>query len=134
MPITLGDPSPQLTIEELLNLAAEWANRGGDSFSTDICHLRVRACLDIAKIKLAKTDQEISERQIELAQEANSLSDKLLKSNEQASKDSEKNAQLMNSATEQLASSTKSLNWATWALVIFTAVQAFIAIAAFFKK
>jgi len=134
MRMTLGDPTPQLTIEELLNLAAGWANRGGDSFSIDICDLRVRTCLDFARVKLAREEQDIRTKQVELTRESNSLSERILKSNEDASKQNEENARSMNNATEQLAKSTRSLNYATWALVAFTAVQAFIAVAAFFKR
>jgi hypothetical protein len=37
-------------------------------------------------------------------------------------------------ASKQLAKSTSSLKWATWALVFFAAVQAFVAFEALFKK
>ncbi len=127
-------PTSELTIEQLVKLAADWAQRAGDSQDTDVCTVKVTACLDIARIKLATTEQEIRSRQIDLTREANSLTEKLLKSNEEASKQSEKNAELMNKATQQLAKSTNLLNLATWALVAFTAVQALIAIASFFKK
>ena len=107
----------KMTIDQLL-MNADTQGYGSDT---------AMQCLKVAEIK-------IQQEQIGLASCANELSRRLLLSNEQASKDNETNAKLMNSATEELAKSTKSLNWATWVLVIFTAVQAFIAIAAFLKK
>jgi len=82
--------------------------------------------LKVAEIRL-------QQEQIELTHKANELSTKLLLSNEQASIQSNRNADLMNQATQGLAQSTKSLKWATWVLVVFTAVQALIAFAALFK-
>jgi len=90
--------------------------------------------LQLENIALTKRSQETSEKQLDVSNEANELTKKLLLSNEQAGKQSEENARLMNSATEELAKSTKSLKWATWALVGFTVVQALIALAALFKK
>jgi hypothetical protein len=86
--------------------------------------------MQILKVAEIKLQQE----QINLVCYANQLSGKLLLSNEQASKQNDRNAELMNNATQELAKSTKSLNWATWVLVAFTAVQALIALAALFKK
>jgi hypothetical protein len=134
MRMTPNEPTPKLSVDALLELASEWASKAGDGLSTDMCHVKVMACLDIARIKLTTAEQEIRTKQIELAREGNSLSERLLKSNEDASKQDEANAKLMNSATEQLANSTKSLKWATWALVAFTGVQALIAILALYKK
>jgi hypothetical protein len=90
--------------------------------------------LGIENNQLTKRTQELTEEQIKVSIRTNELTEKLLLSNEQASKDSKTNAELMYKATEQLAKSTRSLNWATWVLVTFTAVQALIAIASFFKK
>lgn len=86
--------------------------------------------MQILKVAEIKLQQE----QIKLAGKANELDNKLLLSNEQASKQNDKNAELMNNATQELAKSTKSLKWATWALVAFTAVQALIAFAELFRK
>jgi len=130
--MTPSEPTPKLSVDALLELASEWASRAGDSLNTDMCHVKVMACLDIARVKLTTAEQEIRTKQIELAREGNSFSEKLLKSNEDASKQDEANAKLMNSATEQLAKSTRSLNRATWVLVAFTAVQALIALAALY--
>ena len=92
------------------------------------------AKIGVENNKLTMRTQELTEEQIKISIRANELTEKLLLSNEQASKQSERDAELMYKATEQLAKSTRSLNWATWALVIFTAVQAAIAIAAFFNS
>jgi hypothetical protein len=88
----------------------------------------------MARVKLATAEQEIRSRQIDLTHEANYLSEKLLKSNEEASKQSEENAKSMNLATKQLANSTKWLTIATCGLVLFAAVQAFIAFLALYKN
>jgi hypothetical protein len=148
MRLTPDEPKPRLTIDQLLSLAAEWAGRAGDSLSADMCDVKVRACLDIAEIKLRQeqiklvnranelneklldgnnASRVIAGKQLAANEKANALAEELLASNRQASEQSEKNAKLMNDATDQLAISTKSLKWATWALVAFTAVQALIA-------
>jgi hypothetical protein len=90
------------------------------------------AKMGIESNNLSKRTQELTEEQIKVSKRANELTEKLLLSNEQSSRDSEKNAELMNSATLQLAKSTISLNWATWVLVGFTAIQALIAFAALY--
>jgi hypothetical protein len=90
--------------------------------------------LDGITFMLRKAEIKIQQEQIRLAGCANELNRKLLISNEQASKQSERNAELMNNATQELAKSTKSLKWATWVLVGFTAVQALIALAELFKR
>lgn len=153
MRMTPDEPTPQLSTDQLLGLAAEWANKAGNSLSVDMCDVKARTCLDIAEIKL-RQDQiklvsranELNERlldgndasrvtaakQLSVSEKANSLAEDLLQSNKQANDQSEKNAKLMNEATEQLAKSTSSLKWATWALVAFTAVQALIAFAALY--
>ncbi len=134
MPAQPIKPTSQLTIEQLVKLAAEWAECAGSSKDTDICSVKVTACLEIAKIKLATAEQEIRSRQIDLAREANNLSEKLLKSNEEASRQGQESAKSMNRATEQLAMSTSSLNRATWVLVSVTAIQALIAVLTFLKR
>lgn len=153
MRMTPDEPTPQLSTDQLLGLAAEWTNKAGNSLSVDMCDVKARTCLDIAEIKL-RQDQiklvsranELNERlldgndasrvtaakQLSVSEKANSLAEDLLQSNKQANDQSEKNAKLMNEATEQLAKSTSSLKWATWALVAFTAVQALIAFAALY--
>ena len=76
----------------------------------------------------------IAQRQADLSTRANELTEKLLLSNELAGKQSEKTAEAMYKATQQLAKSTRSLNWATWVLVTFTAVQSLIAFVALYRK
>jgi hypothetical protein len=90
--------------------------------------------LDGCNYVLRLAEIKIKQEQIRLASNANELNEKLLLSNERASTNNDKNAILMNNATQQLAKSTNLLNLATWALVAFTAVQALIALAAFFKE
>jgi len=90
--------------------------------------------LQLENIALTKRSQEISEKQLDVSNEANELTKRLLLSNEQARKQNEENAKSMNAATQVLANSTKWLKWATWALVLFTAVQAAIALAALLKN
>jgi hypothetical protein len=122
----------KLPIEELLSHAGN-SNYQRDSIRSEYIEL-AKAKIQFENIALTKRSQEIAEKQLNVSNEANTLTKKLLISNEQASKHSEENAKSMNSATDQLAKSTRSLNYATWALVVFTAVQAFIAIAVFLKK
>ena len=74
-----------------------------------------------------KDSLAIATKQLAASEKANSLTLDLLVSNEEAKVQDEKNANSMNAATQELASSTKWLKWATWALVLFTAVQAIIA-------
>jgi hypothetical protein len=88
--------------------------------------------IGIENNQLTKRTQDLTESQIRISARANELTEKLLFSNEQAGKQSEHDAELMYKATEQLATSTRSLNRATWVLVAFTAVQALIAIAALY--
>jgi hypothetical protein len=123
----------KLAIEQLISEA-------GNSNYTEAQNLwshplaLANAKMGIENNALIKRTHELTEEQIEVSSRANELTEKLLLSNEEASKQGERNAELMYKATEQLAKSTRSLNWATWVLVIFTAVQAFIAIAAFLRK
>jgi hypothetical protein len=127
MRITPNEPTPQFSIEQLLDLAAEWTSKAGDSLGTDICDVKVRTCLEFARAKLAREEQEISMAQIQLTREANALTEKLLKSNDDAGIASANNAAALNSATEQLAKSTAGLNRATWILAVFTGIQVLIA-------
>jgi hypothetical protein len=130
MRLTPDEPTPQLSIDQLLALAAEWAGKAGSSLSTDMCDVRVRTCVEIAgaklrqeQIKLASRANElngkildsnnasrvIAEEQLTASEKANVLAGELLLSNKQASEQGEKNAKLMNNATDQLARSTSSL-------------------------
>jgi pantothenate synthetase len=122
----------KLTIEELLTHA------GNSNFQRDTIRMEyielAKAKMQLADIALTKRNQEISEKQLDLSNQANTLTQRLLISNEQASNQNEENARLMNEATQKLAESTKSLKWATLALVAFTAVQALIAFVALYKK
>lgn len=127
MRITPNEPTPQFTIDQLLDLAAEWSSKAGDSLNTDMCDVKVRTCLEFARVKLAREEQEISTRQIQLKREANELNEKLLKSNEDAGMASANSAAALNSATGQLAKSTAGLNRATWILAVFTGIQVIIA-------
>jgi hypothetical protein len=134
MQITINELANSSSIDEFIKQAAVWAGKAGDSAGADVCSIKVRANLDIAQIRLTQAEQKLRELQIKLSLEANRLNEELLLSNKQASEQSEKSAELMNNATQELARSTKSLKWATWALVTFTAVQALIALAALLKK
>jgi len=122
----------KLTIEELLTHA------GNSNFQRDTIRMEyielAKAKMQLADIALTKRNQEISEKQLDLSNQANTLTQRLLISNEQASNQNEENARLMNEATQKLAESTKSLKLATLALVAFTAVQALIAFVALYKK
>jgi hypothetical protein len=123
----------ELSAEELLQKAA--AIDTLDTFNQVSRYVGfANSKMGIENNNLIKRTHVLTEEQIKVSSRANELTEKLLLSNEQASKQSECNAELMYKATEQLAKSTRSLNWATWVLVAFTAVQAFIAIASFFKK
>jgi hypothetical protein len=91
-------------------------------------------------------DQNVWEKQIalgnakleieahKLSARANELTEKLIASNEEASKQNETNARALSDATQELANSTNSLKWATWALVLFAAVQVAIALFAYLKR
>jgi hypothetical protein len=123
----------ELTIEELIARVGNFDYRHDQPLWSRYAKM-AEVKLQLENIALTKRSQETSEKQLDVSNEANELTKKLLLSNEQAGKQSEENARLMNSATEELAKSTKSLKWATWALVGFTVVQALIALAALFKK
>ena len=123
----------ELTIEELIARVGNFDYRHDQPLWSRYAKM-AEAKLQLENIALTKRSQETSEKQLDVSNEANELTKKLLLSNEQAGKQSEENARLMNSATEELAKSTKSLKWATWALVGFTVVQALIALAALFEK
>jgi hypothetical protein len=122
----------KLTIEELLSFAGN-SNYQRDTIRMEYIEL-AKAKIQLENIALTKRNQEISEKQLDVSNNANELTKRLLLSNEQASKDNEMNAKSMNNATQELAKSTASLKWATWALVAFTAVQALIAFVALYKK
>ena len=85
--------------------------------------------LDGLNLQLRKAEMKIRQEQLKVARRTNELSEALIESNERASKQSEENATQINAATQELARSTSWLKWATWALVLFTAVQAAIAFA-----
>jgi hypothetical protein len=123
----------ELTIEELIARVGNFDYRHDQPLWTRYAKM-AEVKLQLENIALTKRSQEISEKQLDVSNEANELTKKLLLSNEQASKQNEENARLMNSATDELAKSTKSLKWATWALVAFTAVQALIAFVALYEK
>ena len=122
----------KLTIEELLSFAGN-SNYQRDTIRMEYIEL-AKAKIQLENIALTKRNQEISEKQLDVSNNANELTKRLLLSNEQASKDNEMNAKSMNNATQELSKSTASLKWATWALVAFTAVQALIAFVALYKK
>jgi hypothetical protein len=129
----MAEDESQLPYETLVSRAGNSNfTRDPDIWSRYIA--LANAKMGIENNNLVKRTQELTEKQIEVSSRANELTEKLLLSNEEASKQGEKNAELMYKATVQLAKSTRSLNWATWVLVIFTAVQAFIAIAGFLKN
>ena len=129
----MAEDESKLSVETLISMAAN-SNYIRDPEITQRYLGLAGAKMQLQSIALTKRDQKIAEKQLDVSNEANSLTKKLLISNEQASKENEKNAKLMNDATEQLANSTKSLKWATWALVGFTAVQALIAFVALYRK
>jgi pantothenate synthetase len=129
----VGTNESELTVEELISRVGNFDYRHDQPLWTRYAKM-AEVKLQLENIALTKRNQEISEKQLDVSNEANELTKRLLLSNEQASKDSEKNAELMNNATQELAKSTKSLKWATWVLVGFTAVQALIALAALFKN
>jgi len=122
----------KLSVEELLSHAGN-SNYQRDLIRTEYIEL-AKAKMQFENLSLTKRNQEIFEKQLDVNNKANLLTEKLLSSNEQAAKQNGENAALMNQATQQLAKSTRSLNWATWALVAFTAVQAAIALLSYFKK
>jgi hypothetical protein len=123
----------KFTVEQLISIAGN-SNYDRDPGIWSRYLEMAKAKMQLENIALTKRSQEISEKQLDVSNEANTLSKKLLLSNEQASKESEENAELMNNATQELAKSTRSLNRATWVLVAFTAVQALIAFVALYKK
>ena len=120
------------TAEQLIALAGESRLDNDPDTRGQYLHL-AEAKMQWENIGLTKRSQEISEKQLDVSNETNTLTGKLLLSNVQASKRNEENAKLMNTATEQLAKSTASLKGATWALVFFTGVQAVIALVALFR-
>ena len=73
----------KLTIEELLTHA------GNSNFQRDTIRMEyielAKAKMQLADIALTKRNQEISEKQLDLSNQANTLTQRLLKSNEQAS-------------------------------------------------
>jgi hypothetical protein len=122
----LNTDESKLPTEQLISMA------GNSNYISDP-HLWGRYT-ELAKVKiqseniaLTKRNREISEKQLDVSNEANALAKRLLISNEQASRENGTNAELMNSATSQLARSTSSLNRAIWLLIAFTAIQALIA-------
>jgi hypothetical protein len=121
-----------LSVEELLENVGKTSKDNPLVWNKSIAIANAK--MGMENNKLTQRTQELTKEQISVSSRANELSEKLLLSNEQASKQGELNAELMYKATEQLAKSTRLLNWATWVLVAFTAVQALIAIASFFKK
>ena len=123
----------ELTIEELIARVGDFNYRHDQPLWSRYAQMAT-AKMQLENIGLTKRSQEISEKQLDVSNEANLLTKRLLLSNEHASEQNEANATLMNSATGQLAKSTKSLKLATWALVGFTALQAIIALIALFKK
>ena len=134
------DPG-KMSVDELLDRCAMELKVAGNSGSADVHIGRASACVNIALTKIQQKQVELEQQkqqqvkeQIEIALAANKLTKELLESNQLASEQSARSAQTMNTETQQLANSTALLNRATWALVAFTAVQAFIAIAALFKK
>ena len=90
------------------------------------------AKMQLENIALAKRRQDISEKQLDVSNEANVLTAKLLLSNEQASTENKKQAGSLNRATVELARSTSGLNRATWILAIFTGIQVVLAIINFY--
>ena len=124
----MAEDESKLAIETLMSLAGN-SNYIRDPEITGRYLGLANAKMGIEHNKLIMGTQKLTEVQIQVSSRANELTEKLLTSNEQASRDNEKNAALMNSATLQLAKSTKLLNWATWVLVGFTAIQAVIAVA-----
>jgi hypothetical protein len=121
----------ELSVDQLIARAGQYEFKHDQNLWLRYLRL-AEAKMQSENIALTKRNQDISEKQLDVSNEANSLTKKLLLSNEQASKQNEENARLMNDATQQLATSTRSLNRATWILVIFTAVQAFVAAASLY--
>ncbi|MGD0345478.1 MAG: hypothetical protein ABSA85_01915 [Terracidiphilus sp.] len=127
----MAEDESKLPVETLISMAGN-SHYTRDSEITQRYLGLAEAKMHLESIALTKRNQEIAERQLDVSNEANALTKKLLISNEKASKQNEENALLMNGATQQLATSTRSLNRATWILVVFTAVQAFVAAAALY--
>jgi hypothetical protein len=123
----------ELTVEELISRVGNFDYKHDQPLWTRYAKM-AEVKLQLENIALTKRSQEISEKQLDVSNEANELTKRLLLSNEQARKQNEENAKSMNAATQVLANSTKWLKWATWALVLFTAVQAAIALAALLKN
>ena len=115
------------------NLPAEKLfERAGDVHRHDKHVWEKQIALGNAKLEIEA--HELTKQQIKLSARANDLTEKLIASNEEASKQNERNAEALSDATQELASSTNWLRWATWALVLFTAVQAAIALIAYLKR
>src|SRR5579863_1047014 len=113
-------PTFEMSIEELGKLAIQWAQSTNDPIDPEYAAVEVKACIDIANIKLAIEDVDLRDRKMEI--------DRL--SNEQAAQ----SAAALSAATQQLAGSTRLLNRATWFLVGVAAIQTIITLIALFKK
>jgi hypothetical protein len=129
-----AQPQFEMTVEELGKLAAQWAQSTNDPIGPQYSAVEVEACIAIANIKLTWEEFAIRKKQIELAQNANSLSERLLKSNEEAGQASANSALALNAATEGLAKSTSGLNRATWILALFTGIQVLITVLGFWNS
>jgi hypothetical protein len=114
----------KMTPDELLRNADT-----GSPNSDDAIH-----SLRVAEIKIALRANELSEKTLDSSKATRELAVRQLECDEQASKDNKLSAESMNKATAQLANSTKWLTIATCGLVLFAAVQAFIAFLALFKN
>jgi hypothetical protein len=128
------DPTSTTTIEQLIEMAAREASIAGESGSADVHHGRSRTCIDIAQLRLGLEDQKLRLRQIQTEESANRLRERTLEGNEAAARGAALNAEAMKASTRELAKSTNWLKWATWSLVLFTAVQAAIAYAGLFRR
>lgn len=123
-----GSQLISLSVDQLIERAAQEASIAGDSGSADVHHGRAKVCIEIAKLRLAQEDLLLKREQIEVADLANRLSERILQGNEESARSASQSSATMNKATEQLARSTSLLNKATWILAVFTAIQAFSAI------
>jgi len=56
-----SNPNPELSFDQLIKLATEWASAAGNNEDTDVCAVKVKVCLDVAQIKLTTAEHE-SER------------------------------------------------------------------------
>ncbi len=113
-------PKYEMTVEELGKLAIQWAQSTYDPIDPQLSAVEVKACIDLASIKLAIEEIDLRSQKIE--------NDKL--SNQQATQSST----ALTVATQQLADSTKLLNRATWFLVAVAAIQALSTLITLFKK